>query len=230
MTLWRAIKSLARRRPSPEADCGCPEGSPNADPAFAAAVTALGAKLARADGRAEPVEFDSFVEAFQPEESAARDVDRLYRLARETTLGFEGYAKGLARRYARCPQLLETVLNGLFHVAKADGRVNKDELAFLERVAELFGLSPLTFRRIKADHVGLSANDPYRLLEVAPDAPDAAVRAAWKRKLSVAHPDRAVGAGLSRDLVEAAQAKASAINAAFDAVMRERRSMVVGAA
>jgi DnaJ like chaperone protein len=230
MTLWRAIKSLLPTRPSPVADCGCPDGSPNDDPAFAAAVTALGAKLARADGQAQAVEFDSFVEAFPPEDSAARDVDRLYRLARETTLGFEGYAKGLARRYARCPQLLETVLEGLFHVAKADGVVNSDELAFLERVSDLFGLSPLTFRRIKADYMGLSAHDPYRLLEIAPDAPDADVRAAWKRQLSTHHPDRAVGAGLSRDLVEAAQAKASAINAAFDAVMRERRSLAPGAA
>jgi DnaJ like chaperone protein len=230
MSLWRAITSLGRSRSLPEAERGCPKRSPNADPAFAAAVTALGAKLARADGRAEPVEFDSFVEAFQPEESAARDIDRLYRLARGTTLGYEGYAKALARRYDNCPQLLETVLDGLFHVAKADGMVNSDELVFLERVAELFGLSPLTFRRVKADHLGLPANDPYRLLEVAPDAPDAAVHEAWKRQLLVHHPDRAVSRGLSRDLVEAAQAKASAINAAFDAVMRERRSLVPGAA
>ena len=230
MSLWRAITDLARSRPRPAADRGCPNRAPNADPAFAAAVTALGAKLARADGSADPVEFHSFVEAFQPEESAARDIDRLYRLARETTHGYEGYAKALARRYNHCPQLLETVLDSLFHVAKADGVVSRDELVFLQRVAELFGLSALTFRRLKADHLGLPANDPYRLLEVAPDAPDAAVHAAWKRQLLVHHPDRAAGRGLSPTLVEAAQAKASAINAAFDAVMQERRSQVVGAA
>lgn len=225
MNLWRTLTSLVRSRSLPEAERGCPSRAANADPAFAAAVTALGAKLARADGSADPVEFDSFVEAFQPEDSAARDIDRLYRLARGTTLGFEGYAKSLAKRYDHCPQLLEGVLDGLFHVAKADGRVNRDELVFLERVAELFGLSPLTFRRVKADHLGLPANDPYRLLEVAPDAPDAAVHAAWKRQLLTHHPDRAVGRGLSPGLVDAAQAKASAINAAFDAVMRERRSL-----
>lgn len=225
MSLWRTITSLARPRSQPEAVEGCPKRAPNADPAFAAAVTALGAKLARADGSADPVEFESFVEAFQPEESAARDIDRLYRLARGTTLGFEGYARSLAKRYDHCPTLLEQVLHGLFHIAKADGVVNRDELAFLERVAELFGLSPLTYRRVKADHLGLPASDPYRLLEVAPDAPDAVVHAAWKRQLLAHHPDRAAGRGLSPKLVEAAQAKASAINAAFDAVMHERRRL-----
>jgi DnaJ like chaperone protein len=228
MSLWRTITNLARR-PRQDAGHGCPGRAPNADPAFAAAVTALGAKLARADGRADPVEFDSFVQAFQPEQSAARDIDRLYRLARETTHGYEGYAKSLAKRYDHCPQLLETVLSGLFYVAKADGVVSRDEMAFLERVSELFRLSPLTFRRLKADHLGLPADDPYRLLEVAPDAPDAAVHAAWKRQLLAHHPDRAFGRGLSPTLVEAAQAKASAINAAFDAVMQERRGLVIGA-
>jgi len=227
MSLWRTITNLARG-PRQDAAPGCSGRAPNADPAFAAAVTALGAKLARADGRADPVEFDSFVEAFQPEQSAARDIDRLYRLARETTHGYEGYAKALAKRYDHCPQLLETVLSGLFYVAKADGVVSHDEMAFLERVSELFRLSPLTFRRLKADHLGLPANDPYRLLEVAPDAPDAAVHAAWKRQLLAHHPDRAAGRGLSPTLVEAAQAKASAINAAFDAVMQERRGLVIG--
>jgi len=203
---------------------------PGSDPAFSAAVTALGAKLARADGRADDVEFDSFVEVFPPGESAARDVTRLYRLARQTTLGFEGYAKGLARRYQGCPQLLEQVLDGLFHVAAADGVVNGDELAFLERVGELFGLSPLTVRRLRSEHLGLASGDPYGVLGVAPDAPDETVRAAWKRALSLHHPDRAAGRGLPQDLVEAAQAKAAAINMAFDAVMRERRSLETAAA
>jgi len=203
---------------------------PGGDPAFSAAVTALGAKLARADGRADEVEFDSFVEVFAPGESAARDVARLYRLARQTTLGFEGYAKGLARRYQGCPQLLEQVLDGLFHVAAADGTVNGDELAFLERVGELFGLSPLTVRRLRSEHLGLASGDPYGVLGVAPDAPDETVRAAWKRALSVHHPDRAAGRGLPQDLVEAAQVKAATINMAFDAVMRERRSLATAAA
>jgi DnaJ like chaperone protein len=209
------------------ADCpDCPAGLPGEDPAFSTAVTALGAKLAKADGRAGAGEYAAFAGVFQPDAESEADVRRLYDLARQTTHGFESYARRLAKRYRACPQLLEDVLDGLFHIAAADGAITSDELDYLERVADLFGLSPLTFRRLKATHLGLAADDPYAVLGVAPDASDEAVHAAWRSALSAAHPDRALARGLPLDFVEVAQAKAAAINAAFDAVTRERRAMV----
>lgn len=230
MSIFDAIRNLGVFRAKPHCDEGCPEGVPQRDAKLSAAITALGAKLARADGHAEGVEFASFVEVFPPgDAAAARDVHRLYRLARETTLGYEGYARSIAKRYDHCPKVLEKILDGLFHVAKADGVVTGDELVFLERVGDLFGLSPLTVRRLKAEHMGARAGDPYTVLGVAPDAPDDTVRAAWRRALSAHHPDRAAGAGLPQELVAMASAQAAAINAAFDAVMRERRG-VLGAA
>jgi DnaJ like chaperone protein len=209
------------------ADCpDCPLGLPGEDPAFSTAVTALGAKLAKADGRADADEFAAFAEVFQPDAGSEADVRRLYDLARQTTLGFESYARRLAKRYRICPQLLEDVLDGLFHIAAADGAVSVDELDYLEQVSALLGLSPLTFRRIKATHLGLAADDPYAVLGVAPDAPDEAVHSAWRAALSEAHPDRVLARGLPAEYVEVAQAKAAAINAAFDAVNRERRALV----
>ncbi len=230
MSFWRNISNLAARR-ADAAECAeCPPGLPGEDPAFSAAVTALGAKLAKADGRADDAEFTAFSEVFQPEPGGERNVHRLYDLARQTTHGFESYARQLARRYRRCPQLLEDVLDGLFHIARSDGAVTRDELEYLARVAELFGLSQLTFRRLKATHLGARADDPYVVLGVEPDASDEVVREAWKRALSAAHPDRALARGLPNEFVEVAQAKSSAINAAFDTVRRERRELVgVGA-
>lgn len=222
MSLWRTITSLAARRPA-RADCSdCPEGLPGSDPGFSAAVTALGAKLAKADGQAEPGEFVAFSEAFVPGPAAARDVRRLYDLARQTTRGFESYARQIARRYRACPGVLEEVLEGLFHVAKADGVVTPEERQFLERVAELFGLSPLAWRRILAEQIGAPADDPYVVLGVLPDASDEQVHAAWKSALLRAHPDRAAALGLSPLEAQAAEVRAAAVNAAHDQVMRER--------
>jgi hypothetical protein len=59
------------------------------------------------------------------------------------------------------------------------------------------------------------------------DAADAELRAAWKAMLSEAHPDRARARGLPTEFVEVAEAKAAAINAAFDAAMRERRTFAL---
>ena len=225
MSFWRNIASLAVRRVD-DADCpDCPAGLPGEDPAFSTAVTALGAKLAKADGYAGAEEFTAFSEVFQSEGATRRNVRRLYDLARQTTHGFEGYARRLAKRYRNCPQLLEDVLDGLFHIARADGAVTDDELAYLERVGELLGLPPLVVRRLKAIHLGAEADDPYVILGVAPDTPTEAVRAAWRAQLSAAHPDRARARGLPAEFIEVAEAKSAAINAAFTQVLHERREL-----
>jgi DnaJ like chaperone protein len=231
MSFWRKIAGLAARNLD-EAECDvCPPGLPGEDPAFSTAVTALGAKLAKADGEAQTGEWLAFSEVFQADEGSEGNVRRLYQLARQTTRGFEGYARRLQKRYHACPQLLEDVVDGLFHIAAADGVVTGDELAYLQRVSELFGQSPLVFRRLKATHLGAEAGDPYAVLGIRHDASDADLRAAWRAMLSEAHPDRARARGLPAEFVEVAEAKAAAINAAFDAAMRERRALsLLGAA
>jgi len=230
MTFWQNIASLAARRVD-DAECAdCPPGLPGEDPAFTTAVTALGAKLAKADGYADHGEFAAFATVFQPDEGSRPNINRLYELARQTTHGFESYARRLAKRYRGCPQLLEDVLDGLFHIAGSDGAVTGDELDYLERVSQLFGMSPLTFRRLKATHLGFVADDPYLILGVPPDAPDEDVRAAWRRQVSEAHPDRARGRGLPGEFVLVAEAKAATINAAFDTIMGERRDLLAAAA
>ena len=226
MTFWRNIASLAARRVDDAACADCPPGLPGEDPAFSTAVTALGAKLAKADGRADPQEFAAFTEVFHVEPGGERNVERLYDLARQTTLGFESYAKRLAKRYRGCPKLLEDVLDGLFHIAKADGVVTSEELEYLQRVSDLFGLSPLVFQRLRATHLGARPGDPYVVLNVPHDASDEVVRGAWRSALSEAHPDRALARGLPAEFVEVAHAKASAINAAFDTITRERRALL----
>lgn len=226
MTFWRNIASLAARSVD-DADCPqCPPGLPGEDPAFSTAVTALGAKLAKADGRASAEEYATFAEVFQPDAASERDIRRLYDLARQTTRGFESYAKRLAKRYSACPQLLEDVLDGLFHIARADGHLSEDELGYLAQVAELFKLSPLTFRRLRAMHLGPAADDPYVVLAVDHDASDGAVRDAWRAALSETHPDRVMARGLPSEYLEVANAKSAAINAAYDIITRERQGLV----
>ncbi|MBP7705303.1 MAG: DnaJ family molecular chaperone [Caulobacter sp.] len=227
MSFWRNIASLAARGVDAAECAECPAGLPGEDPAFTTAVTALGAKLAKADGRATHGEFAMFATVFQPDEGSERNIHRLYDLARQTTRGFESYAKRLEKRYRACPQILEDVLDGLFHIAASDGVVTQDELEYLAEVSTLFGFSPLTFRRVKATHMGAGASDPYVILGVLPDASDDEVRSAWRARVSEAHPDRARARGLPNEFIEVAEAKAAAINVAFDTITRERRELAL---
>jgi DnaJ like chaperone protein len=225
MGFWNRIAGRAVKGVDAAECAQCPPGLPGEDPAFSTAVTALGAKLAKADGRADASEYEAFAEVFQPGPGAEKNVQRLYDLARQTTRGYESYAKRLAKRYAQCPQLLEDVLDGLFHIAVADGAVTAPELDYLESVAGLMGLSPLTYRRIKAMHLGAASDDPYVILNVAHDATDEQLRAARKGLLDEFHPDRVRARGLPEEYLEVFGAKAASVNRAFDEAMGERREM-----
>jgi DnaJ like chaperone protein len=224
MTFWRNIAGIAARRVDDAVCAECPPGLPGQDPAFSTAVTALGAKLARADGHADHHEFAAFSEVFTATPEAEGNVRRLYELAGQTTLGFESYARRLAKRYRRCPQLLEDVLEGLFHIAAADGTVTDHELEYLEQVARLFGVSVRAFHRLKATHLGSPTDDPYTVIGVDPGASDEEVRKFWRRALAEAHPDRVLARGLPAEFVDVANAKSSAINAAYDAIMSSRKA------
>lgn len=195
---------------------------------FSVAIIALSAKMAKADGVVNDAEVRAFRQIFDFPEEEAKNVARLYNLARQDVAGYEAYAERLAglcgSGHANC-EMLESVIDGLFHIAKADGAVTQDELDYLERVSDLFGMSPLSFRRLTATHVGADPDDPYRILDVPADADDAMVHSAWRAAMSEAHPDRARARGLPLEFIEVAEAKSAAINAAFSTVMRERREL-----
>lgn len=220
MSFWQSLAQLAVRSFDPAECTQCPKGRPGEDPAFATAVTALGAKLAMADGLAQAVERTAFLDVFQPEPEAKANVLKLYDLARQTSLGFESYALRLAKRYAKCPQILEDVLEGLFHIALSDGHLTDREETYLETVAELFGLSNLTYRRIRAGYVPLDVNDPFYILGLMPDATPEMIKKARLSLLSEFHPDRLRQRGLPEAYLELYTEKTARINQAYDQLMR----------
>ncbi len=222
MTFWKNLARMAARSFDAAECTECPKGPPGADPAFATAVTALGAKLAMADGLADEVEQTAFLHVFQPDAGARRDVLRLYDLARRTSLGFESYARRLAKKYASCPQILEDVLEGLFHIAVADGQLSHAEETYLETVADLFGIGPTAYRRVRAGYAAPAKDDPYHILGLGPDATDDAIRVARHSRLRDFHPDRIRAQGLPADFEDLYTARTAQINSAYDQIVKER--------
>jgi DnaJ like chaperone protein len=230
MALLRKIASLVSRRPAQRPTTkanGCPDVMPEHDPAFTSAITALGAKLLRKDRRGANGAFKAFSEVFPPSPESGWQVRRFFGLAGQSALGVESYAEAIVRRYGRCPNVLERALDGLFSLAKSDGVVTGEELAILERIASLFGLSTLSFNHLKVRHLG-RGDDPYGVLKVEPSADDAAVHAAWKSAVVALHPDRLMGLGASPERMSEAEAATKTLNAAYEEVMRERASLARG--
>jgi DnaJ like chaperone protein len=190
--------------------------------AFTVALIALSAKMARADGIVSIDEVEMFRRLVEipPGEEAA--VERFFDLAQRDVAGFEAHARRIAEFAAGDEVFLGDVLEGLFHIAAADGFVHEHELAFLERVGELFALSRPVFERIAAGFVRRRANDPYRVLGVSPDVDDEALKKAHRRLVAECHPDRHVAHGLPREAMAILTDRMAAINAAWDQIRLER--------
>ncbi|MGO8092002.1 TerB family tellurite resistance protein, partial [Rhizobium leguminosarum] len=86
-------------------------------------IIALSAKMAKADGIVSEKEVEAFREILEFPQDQAKNVARLYNLARQDVAGYEAYAERLSTLCvtcaANCP-VLEDVLDCLFHIAKAD--------------------------------------------------------------------------------------------------------------
>jgi DnaJ like chaperone protein len=190
---------------------------------FTIAVIALSAKMAKADGTVTVQEVEAFDRIFRVPPSEEANVRRIFNLARQDTAGYEIYAGQIARQLRGNPGMLEDVLDGLFEIAKADGIMHPAELAFLERVADIFGFSPDEFRRIRASHIAPDRADPYVVLGVAYGASEEEIKRTYRLLVRENHPDSLIGRGVPEEFVRLANEKLAAINAAYARIMQERR-------
>jgi DnaJ like chaperone protein len=190
--------------------------------AFTIAVIALGAKMAKADGVVSRAEVAAFKDVFHVPPKELKNVGRVFDQARQDPGGFEPYARQIAAMFRKNHPVLEELLDGLFHIARADGQVHDAEIEFIREVAKIFGLSEADFARIREANVGPDKADPYTILGVARDASDEEIKAARRKLVRDNHPDRLMAQGVPKEFIEMATEKLAAINAAYDKIALER--------
>ena len=191
---------------------------------FTIAVIALAAKMAKADGEVTRDEVAAFQEIFHVPPDQAANVQRFFDQAKRDVAGYEVYARQVARLFTTNPEVLEKLLGGLFHIAKADGALHAPELAYLRKVAEIFAIDDAAFERIRRSHLGaaLIDEDPYAVLGETADASDDTLKTAYRRLMREHHPDRLIGAGMPQEAIRLATQKVAAITAAWEKVRLAR--------
>lgn len=233
MTIWQKISGLA----SAAGDAG---GSllgelagvfglerseaartPEKNIAFTIGVIALSAKMARADGTVTQAEFEAFGQVFHVAPEEAKNVQRIFDLAKQDVAGFESYADQIAGLLKDNRRLLQHVLEGLLYVAAADGALHPKEDEFLRAVATRFGFSDSEFRFFRARFVKDHAN-PYDVLRLSPDAANDEIKAQYRKLVQNNHPDRLMGEGVPAEFIDLATRKLAAINEAYDTIAEER--------
>jgi len=190
--------------------------------AFTIGVIALGAKMARVDGDVTHDEFEAFRTFFHVPEGEERNVERFFDLAKRDAAGFETYARQVAALFPDAPEILENVLEGLFDIAQADGKVGAAEAEYLAKVAQIFGLSSARVERARAAALGQAECEPCVVLGIDPLATDEQIRDAWLRQVKAHHPDRLMAQGLPEEAIKVANRKLALINDAYDRLRRAR--------
>lgn len=197
-------------------------GEPEHQLAFTVGVIALGAKMAKADGVVSIEEVTAFKEVFTVSDTELPNVARVFNAAKRDVAGFEFYARQLERLFRNRKEVLENVMDGLFHIAKADQIIHPDELAYLEAVASHFQFDEDCFSRIKARHV-IDGIDPYVILGIDRGASNDEVKIHYRKLVAEMHPDRMVAKGLPEEAIEIANRTLASINAAYDEIAKARR-------
>ncbi|MGR3460788.1 MAG: TerB family tellurite resistance protein [Roseovarius sp.] len=225
MSIWtrisEAIQALAkgeslaavfdRLRSPPERSVG-----------FTIAVIALSAKMAKADGLVTRDEVTAFRDVFHIPPEEERNAARIFNLARQDVAGYEEYAARIARMFADAPDTLCDLMEGLLHIAVADGVYHPKEDAFLGRVAEIFGIEEPRFRALRARFVPDERPDPWSVLGVSADMPLSDIRAAWRKQVRDCHPDRLKARGVPEEAVRLAERRLRDINNAWEEISAMR--------
>lgn len=191
---------------------------PERSVAFAIAVVALGAKMAKADGLVTRDEVTAFREVFQIAREDEAGAARVFNLARQDVAGFEEYALRIKGLFGEEHSCYCDLMEGLFHIAMADGTYHPNEDVFLGRVAEIFGMPENEFVAMRARFVPDAEPDPYSVLGVSPETPISEIRKVWRRLVRETHPDSMIARGVPEEAIRLAEKKMIDINRAWDAI------------
>jgi len=219
MSIWtRLLDSLSALNPRYLIEFFTGTRPPEATEGFTIAVVALGAKMAKADGLVTREEVIAFREIFRITDEDLPAVGRFFDLARTDVAGFDLYAAKIAKMFELGSDVLETLLDALFHIARADGELHQAEIQFLHVISTTFGFSDPQFEAITRRHSLDSTETPHEILGVSENASPDEIKHAWKALARRYHPDALRARGVPDEAARLAERRMAEINAAYDAL------------
>lgn len=189
--------------------------------AFAIAIIALSAKMAKADGEVTRNEVTAVREVFHIPKRNEQQAANVFNLARQDVAGFESYAKKISTMFRNDEQSLLDLMEGLFHIAVSDGSYHPAENDFLKKVSEIFEISELNFSRVRSRFVPDSPRDPFEVLGISSDAPLEIIRNRWRKLVRETHPDQMISRGVPEEAIRIATKRLSDINIAWESINEE---------
>ena len=185
---------------------------------FAISLIILTAKLAKADGHVSKEELIAIKQKLKIPDHEIDQVGKIFNKAKKDSLGFEPYAQQISQIYQNNPAVLDEVINILFYIAEADGKVSNSELAMIRNIAKIFALTDSQFEGIKESRKGSDKLNPYVVLGCTSNDDFATIRKKYLKLSKEHHPDVLLSKGVPNEVIEESKKKMRAINSAFDKI------------
>ena len=185
---------------------------------FIISLIILTAKLAKVDGHVSKEELVAVKEKLKIPEREIDQVGKIFNKAKEDSLGYEPYAKQIAQIYGKNSAVLDEVINILFYIAEADGKVTDSEVNYIKNVSNIFGLNSSQFEGIREARVGSHKQNPYVILGCDPNEDLQTIIKKYLKLSKEHHPDALISKGLPKELIAESEKKLATINSAYDKI------------
>ena len=183
------------------------------------------AKLAKADGtvhREELQEVERFINYdLHLDPNSARIAREIFDTALMSQDRFEDFADQFYRQFKNQPQILELMIDVLYRVSAADGRLSPEEERLIRNAAEIFNMNSTYTETIKNRYVYTDEN-AYAVLGCTSSDSNEVIKQAYKKLVFEYHPDTVAAKGLPEEFTEFANTKFREIQEAYEKIRKER--------
>ena len=186
---------------------------------FNVTLLVLSAAVMKADGNVRKSELD-YVKRFFLQNFGQERAESYIKMLREIlekdyNLYDVSQQVGRYMDYASRLQLLHY----LFGIANSDGRISQEELGVINTISDYMGITKSDFQSVKAMFIK-ETDSAYKILGIEPSATDEEVKKAYREMAKKNHPD--LVSNLGEEVKEAAEKKFQEINAAYEAIKKQR--------
>lgn len=200
---------------------------------FFVGVFSMLACVARADGGVSSVErrkVEEFIRRdlrLDPQSSGA--AMKIFDTAGSAAGSFEQYAAQFYDQFRTNRQMLELMIDILYQVSVADGRITQQEESLINTAGDLFHFSLDSMNAFRRKYAGSSSSGStggssrsFAVLGLKSEASDSDVKKAYRKLVAEYHPDKIASKGLPEEFVTFASDKFREIQSAYDDIKSYR--------
>lgn len=196
------------------------------------------AVFAQGDGTVSREEIE-IVDHFVRHELNLSEQDRkmaikFFDQAKRNGYDLKHYAENIAKLVRYNPNILNSIMNLLFRLSDANGGPSQKQEEFLDELQFVFRLShdrnyrnsSYQGRRTGSSRMSTRnrLKEAYETLNLEPDADKSQVKKKYRELAKKYHPDKIIAKDLPDEFVEMAKEKFTEIQAAYEEIMKNKRS------